>query len=199
VTINRVCVDEGIFNRDLLNTTLLEISIVEKGNLLDCPTSVTHVEFSNRSSSKITSLSEVLINFAIRYVGGGVLGNGCGQEEIKFVTCPDLIAALFFTEPLQDHEALVITGAKPYSTYKGYGQDFEYVGDADPNAFSSEVIIAIDNIDFSAHNQSRLYTQQYIDREILKAYASFKNCSSKKIATGNWGGDALQVCIICTI
>jgi poly(ADP-ribose) glycohydrolase len=123
------------------------------------------------------------------------LGNGCGQEEIKFITCPDLIAALFFTEPLLDHEALIITGAKPYSTYRGYGQDFEYVGEANPSAPSSEVIIAIDNIDFSAHNQCRLYTQQYIDREILKAYASFKNCTSKKIATGNWGGDALQVCI----
>lgn len=50
VTIERVCVGEGIFNRDSLNTPLPEISIVESGNLLDCPTNVTHVELSNRSN-----------------------------------------------------------------------------------------------------------------------------------------------------
>jgi poly(ADP-ribose) glycohydrolase len=124
------------------------------------------------------------------------LGNGCGQEEIKFVTCPDLIAALFFTEPLQNNEALIISGAKPYSTYKGCGKDFEFVAAADPSASSSEVIIAIDNIDFSTLHKNdicRHYTQQYIEKEILKAFAIFKNCSSKKIATGNWGGDTLLV------
>jgi poly(ADP-ribose) glycohydrolase len=125
------------------------------------------------------------------------LGNGCVQEEIKFATCPELIAALFFTETLQDNEALIITGAKPYSTYKGYGRDFEFVGEADLNKPCSQVVIAIDAIDFSKLTQDDLrvqYTQHYINREILKAYAGFKKCPTKKIATGNWGGGAFQVC-----
>jgi len=118
------------------------------------------------------------------------------QEEIKFATCPELIAALFFTETLEDNEALIITGAKPYSAYKGYGRDFEFVGEADFNKPCSQVVIAIDAIDFSKLmqvDQRVQYTQHYINREILKAYAGFKNCPTKKIATGNWGGGAFQV------
>jgi poly(ADP-ribose) glycohydrolase len=118
------------------------------------------------------------------------------QEEIKFASCPELIAALFFTETLQDNEALIITGAKPYSTYKGYGRDFEFVGEADLNKPCSQVVIAIDAIDFSKlmqADQRVQYTQHYINREILKAYAGFKKCPTKKIATGNWGGGAFQV------
>jgi len=124
------------------------------------------------------------------------LGNSFLQDEIKFTTCPDLIAALFFTETLDDNEALIITGAKPYSTYKGYGRDFEFLGEADLCRSCPQVVIAIDAIDFSKLTQDDLrvqYTQHYIDREILKAYAGFKKCPTKKIATGNWGGGDFQV------
>jgi hypothetical protein len=31
------------------------------------------------------------IDFAIRVVGGGVLGQGLVQEEIRFTVCPELI------------------------------------------------------------------------------------------------------------
>lgn len=49
-----------------------------------------------------------IINF--RFVGGGVLGYGCVQEEIRFVICPELIAARLFTEELGPNEALIVTG-----------------------------------------------------------------------------------------
>jgi hypothetical protein len=45
-----------------------------------------------------------------RLVGGGVLGRGCVQEEIRFVICPELIAARLFTEALDSTEALLIVG-----------------------------------------------------------------------------------------
>lgn len=48
--------------------------------------------------------------FAFRMVGGGVLSNGCVQEEIRFVICPELILSRLFTEVLDDTEALVVTG-----------------------------------------------------------------------------------------
>jgi poly(ADP-ribose) glycohydrolase len=41
-------------------------------------------------------------------VGGGVLGRGCVQEEIRFVICPELIVARLFTEALDATEALLI-------------------------------------------------------------------------------------------
>ena len=39
-----------------------------------------------------------------------MLGEGCVQEEIRFVICPELLVALLFTEVLEDNEAVVITG-----------------------------------------------------------------------------------------
>jgi len=50
------------------------------------------------------------VDFANMYIGGGVLGRGCVQEEIRFVICPELILSLLFTEVLTDNEAVVITG-----------------------------------------------------------------------------------------
>lgn len=119
--------------------------------------------------------------------------NRCEQEEIIFVTCPELIAALLFVAPLKDNEALVITGAKPYSTFKGNGQTFEFVGETEPSAPCSDVIIVIDAIDYRKHFLRDQYMKQHINREILKAYAGFVKCRSKKIATGNWGGFEFQV------
>lgn len=124
------------------------------------------------------------------------MGNGCVQEEIKFATCPDCIASLYITETLQYNEALIITGAKPYSTSKGYGRDFEFEGEANLNTPCSQVIIAIDAVDFSRVSNADLkvqYTPDFINREILKAYAGFFKCPTTKIATGNWGCGAFQV------
>ena len=45
-----------------------------------------------------------------RYIGGGVLGSGCVQEEIRFVICPELILSRLFSEVLGENEALVVTG-----------------------------------------------------------------------------------------
>ena len=50
------------------------------------------------------------VDFANKYIGGGVLGEGCVQEEIRFVICPELIVSLLFTEVLDRNEAVVITG-----------------------------------------------------------------------------------------
>ena len=43
-------------------------------------------------------------------VGGGVLGKGCVQEEIRFVICPELIVSRLITEELGDLECLIVTG-----------------------------------------------------------------------------------------
>ena len=50
------------------------------------------------------------IDFANRFIGGGVLGWGCVQEEIRFIICPELIVACLFTEVMEKNEALSITG-----------------------------------------------------------------------------------------
>ena len=56
------------------------------------------------------SLFYLQVDFANKYIGGGVLGEGCVQEEIRFVICPELLVSLLFTDVLDDKEAIVITG-----------------------------------------------------------------------------------------
>ena len=46
------------------------------------------------------------IDFANAFVGGGVIGGGCVQEEIRFLICPELIVSRLFTERLQDNEEI---------------------------------------------------------------------------------------------
>ena len=38
------------------------------------------------------------VDFANKFVGGGVLGDGCVQEEIRFLINPELIVTRLFTE-----------------------------------------------------------------------------------------------------
>lgn len=50
------------------------------------------------------------VDFANKYLGGGVLGNGCVQEEIRFLVCPEMILSRLFTEVLSARESLVMIG-----------------------------------------------------------------------------------------
>lgn len=50
------------------------------------------------------------VDFANKYIGGGVLGSGLVQEEILFLMSPELIVSRLFTEKLDDNECLRITG-----------------------------------------------------------------------------------------
>lgn len=50
------------------------------------------------------------MDFANKFVGGGVIGSGLVQEEIRFLINPELIVSRLFTEALDDDECLVITG-----------------------------------------------------------------------------------------
>lgn len=52
------------------------------------------------------------VDFANKYLGGGVLGHGCVQEEIRFVICPELLVSKLFCECLKPSEAILITGRK---------------------------------------------------------------------------------------
>jgi len=71
------------------------------------------------------------VDFANKYVGGGMLGRGCVQEEILFMLCPELIVSRLLAEVLDDNETLVITGHQRFNNYVGYGSTFRWNGDHD--------------------------------------------------------------------
>lgn len=69
------------------------------------------------------------VNFANRFLGGGVLRGGCVQEEILCCIRPEILAGLLFIEAMDNHEALIIEGAERFSRYTGYGTTFKWAGD----------------------------------------------------------------------
>ncbi|XP_055389722.1 poly(ADP-ribose) glycohydrolase isoform X2 [Condylostylus longicornis] len=157
------------------------------------------------------------VDFANKYIGGGVLGGGCVQEEIRFVICPELIVSRLFTEFLKDNEALFMVGAEQFSSYTGYGYSFKFSKDHKDNIEINQKnrrrlthIVAIDACYFP--NSSRQYEPRFIKRELNKAFVGFFHSNAALlppgVATGNWGcgafgGDsqlkALIQLMVCTI
>jgi poly(ADP-ribose) glycohydrolase len=134
------------------------------------------------------------VDFANKMIGGGVLGRGCVQEEIRFLVNADCIISRLFSQELEDNECILIRGSVRYSYYSGYGDTFQYKGvfnqDQTPQ---EEEIVAIDALNFRDPHSALTLTDQYktscILRELQKAYVGFErpNMPDKPVATGNWG------------
>ena len=119
-------------------------------------------------------------DFANSFVGGGVLGQGCVQEEIRFLTCPELILSRLFTERLSDLEVLFVTGFECFSKHTGYGQSFKFdkpykdktkVVPTSSGPRRLSYLVAMDAVHFQ--NPLKQYTKYSIDRELNKAFVAF--------------------------
>ncbi|XP_011881580.1 PREDICTED: poly(ADP-ribose) glycohydrolase-like [Vollenhovia emeryi] len=141
------------------------------------------------------------VDFANKYVGGGVLGLGCVQEEIRFVICPELMVTMLVTEELDDTEALIVSGIERYCKYEGYSNTFKWKGDfvdETPRDNSGRRMTSIVAIDALYFKQSSLqFNMDNINRELNKAYVGFVGSDILKnnlpaIATGNWGCGAFR-------
>nr|XP_015196510.1 PREDICTED: poly(ADP-ribose) glycohydrolase-like isoform X2 [Lepisosteus oculatus] len=142
------------------------------------------------------------VDFACNLVGGGVLGNGLVQEEIRFLINPELIVARLFTEKLGDRDCLRITGAQRYSCYTGYSDSYRWTAPYIDNTERDEwmrlrtEIVAIDALKFQ--NPSEQFNMGSVTRELNKAYCGFyEDCGTHPdyytpIATGNWGCGAFH-------
>ena len=68
----------------------------------------------------------VQIDFANKYIGGGVLGNGLVQEEIRFLQFPEMIITRLLCERMEDDEAVLVIGAERYNATEGYATTFKW-------------------------------------------------------------------------
>lgn len=138
------------------------------------------------------------VDFANKYIGGGVLGQGCVQEEIRFLICPEMIISRLFTEELDSNESLLMIGSEQFSRYKGYAATFEWAGDYIDQTISDNWdrketrVIAIDALVF--HSRPMQFRPGLMLRELNKGYAGFMSdgystpCKRlMAVATGNWG------------
>ena len=71
----------------------------------------------------------VQVDFANKRIGGGVLGRGCIQEEIRFLIYPELIISKMICDEMTDNECIVITGAERFADYTGYASEYKFKGD----------------------------------------------------------------------
>lgn len=135
------------------------------------------------------------VDFANEYIGGGVLGYGLVQEEIRFLICPELIISCLVCEKMEKNEAILIIGAERYSDYQGYGSTFcwkyrqrDVSSQRDALGRVMSELIAIDALNFSYPLEQ--FFEGYIRRELRKAFTGFAirtAWSFDQIATGNWG------------
>uniref|UniRef100_A0A8C5PR02 poly(ADP-ribose) glycohydrolase n=1 Tax=Leptobrachium leishanense TaxID=445787 RepID=A0A8C5PR02_9ANUR len=136
------------------------------------------------------------VDFANRFVGGGVTNSGLVQEEIRFIINPELIISRLFTESLDANECLIITGTEQYSEYTGYAESYKWadshVDEAPRDEWERRTteIVAIDALRFQSNIEQ--FAPEKIARELNKAYCGFfradipaENLSA--VATGNWG------------
>ncbi|XP_045214915.2 poly(ADP-ribose) glycohydrolase-like isoform X2 [Mercenaria mercenaria] len=136
-------------------------------------------------------------DFANMYLGGGVLGNGCVQEEIRFLICPEMLVSRLFTECLNNYECLIMRGCERFSNYDGYAAKFEWkenYEDKTPRDSWGRIKCEVTAIDaLVIHDFKAQFQQGTVKRELNKAYCGFAQLGKKTtgtlpaICTGNWG------------
>jgi len=173
---------------------------------------VNNVSLSNTLMDDKSNPDVFMMVFANKYMGGKVLTNGCCQEEVKYLTNPELIILkLIFKRSLEDDETITILNSIKYSNYSGYGYDLIFK----PNDINDKVdivenstyqgsllnienILEVDALQFSKSTKDKhlhindQYKKCNIDREINKLLIGFNAINSDTIVTGNWGGGAFN-------
>lgn len=117
------------------------------------------------------------VDFANKFIGGGVLNYGCVQEEIRFVICPELLCSRLFTEQLDLNESLIIMGCERFNSYHGYASSFKWTGgyeDETPtDVFRRKkcAIVAIDAICF--REKAQQFQEDMMKRELDKVFRTY--------------------------
>ncbi|XP_038589571.1 poly(ADP-ribose) glycohydrolase isoform X3 [Micropterus salmoides] len=162
-----------------------------------CKEKMPKLHVTSRGTIEREGTGMLQVDFANKWIGGGVLGSGLLQEEILFLINPELILSRLFTERLDDNECLIITGAQQFSRYTGFGDSFEWAGPHDDILERDEwqrlkrQILAIDALNFRSRREQ--YNMRAVIRELNKAYCGFKaHWNEPDIATGKWGCGAFN-------
>ncbi|CAF0977998.1 unnamed protein product [Adineta ricciae] len=141
------------------------------------------------------------VDFANKYIGGGVMNEGCVQEEIRFVICPEMLVSLLLCEVIQANECVFLIGCERFSSYRGYSTSFEFKEDytdkTPKDVWGRKLchVVAMDAIAF--RDRATQYKVPNMRRELIKAYTCFRipaGVTDEKsgIATGNWGCGAFN-------
>ena len=172
------------------NTIEHEIVTIERKHInhINEPPSVP-ITYCNFAQSKIESADINIdkVDFANKLVGGGVLKNGCCQEEIQFLQHPELMTLCYICQELDINEAIYVTNVYHLLKCEHYGYDIEL---DDIDVIKKDNYIIIDAIDYRSRTYNN-HIDEYMS-EIQKAYTGFIMSDKHAIATGHWGCGAFN-------
>eukprot|EP00462_Mataza_sp_D1_P001568 CAMPEP_0175088498 /NCGR_PEP_ID=MMETSP0086_2-20121207/281_1 /TAXON_ID=136419 /ORGANISM="Unknown Unknown, Strain D1" /LENGTH=601 /DNA_ID=CAMNT_0016360937 /DNA_START=24 /DNA_END=1829 /DNA_ORIENTATION=- len=167
------------------------------------PVSLCGVQVRETGCIEEETVGTIQIDFANKFIGGGVLRSGCVQEEIRFLLSPECLVSLLLCEVMADHEAIYIVGTQQFSRYSGYAKSFSWAGnflDSTPlnsKGYQQTTIVAIDAIIVKIPHSNRFalnqHTPEKIRRELVKTFAGFSLPEAlighkiNSVRTGNWG------------
>ncbi|ELP83782.1 poly ADP-ribose glycohydrolase, putative [Entamoeba invadens IP1] len=127
--------------------------------------------------------------FSSKAVGGNVLIDGCSQEEILFIKCPECLVAMLITPFLGAIESFRIYNVIQYADVVGYAGEITFNGNIASqkrihNFLMFDALICVD--------KKLQYTRQGIDRELNKVYSAINYLDDDldhmmPFSTGKWG------------
>ena len=130
------------------------------------------VEVKDEGGIEDFKANSIQVDFANKFIGGGCLSSGCVQEEIRFVISPECLPSTFIFECLKPNEAAYIIGTELFSTYKGYGWEFQFDNDfkdiepkTDGKKRLDVNILALDAICFMG---GKAKMEQFHDNQVLR-------------------------------
>lgn len=185
IKFTRIVLPQSEYDKLTLNYWLSSKSVLRpvvvdtKGKIEDCPDSIS-------------------VDFANKFLGGGVLEHGAVQEEILFLLLPELLVTRFLCDRLGDNEALLVEGLGQFSAYSGYSSGLRFEGPC--AARFDRSVVAIDALPFvTGRDQLMQFHKKPVLRELNKAFIGFnvekyqeRENARKRIATGRWGCGAFK-------
>eukprot|EP00475_Leptophrys_vorax_P001625 TRINITY_DN10892_c0_g1_i6.p1 TRINITY_DN10892_c0_g1~~TRINITY_DN10892_c0_g1_i6.p1 ORF type:complete len:458 (-),score=122.85 TRINITY_DN10892_c0_g1_i6:632-2005(-) len=118
-------------------------------------------------------------NFANKQMHVGEVIASCTQEEVLFNMAPEAFVGLLLCEQTADHEIIVISNLRRFSTYTGFLDSFRFAGFYPKKlTFTMLVLDAV----YQDH-----WTEYSIIRDLNKALMGFGEAASSSVSTGNWG------------
>lgn len=94
-------------------------------------------EITDRADAKVSVVSNIIESdaapvlksvFSSKLIGGNILDNGCSQEEIIFIKCPECMCALLVAPILFNNESFRIYNVLQCSEVSGYTREIAFAG-----------------------------------------------------------------------
>ena len=126
--------------------------------------------------------------FSSKNIGGNILEDGCSQEEIVFLKCPECMVGLLLSPVLNATESFRMNNIIQYSEVLGYSIEINFKGNIASQKIKHDFVFfdALICVD-----KKLQYSQYGIERELNKAFSAMRKIDEydvdKPLATGKWG------------